>query len=1129
MSDYDPEIEDFDEDELRDQEELGDETPRKKMPWEKFSDDIEKEKQDLKDKLGETFDKHGIDKDTDIGSGEGLYKGKGKKEVSANRKKRRRMAIAASSGILGIVGGIIGLFGFFANFKLDFLLDNLDAAAFTKINATFDGRSDRWIRKYVQVRLSEFNGESEPGETFFRSTGVDTGHPFRDWYRTMRTNNFMDDLLQKNGITLVNRSSAQGLPSFTVMRVNGEDFGHDPENFRNILNNQDPRLSEILRNGDVLADVDLNRPGANKEARKIIKNIVHKETRFYNVIQRRHTRKAFQNVTGIRDWRFFETTRDRVSAKSLEIKSKFFQKVFPDPGVYAKAFGCLFGFSPCPKTTDPGSSDARATGSADGDGLTDGDDPENRPIDTDGDGVPDVDPNTGATGTIDPNTGRVDDAASGATEALRETFDPESPSPLGGRQEALERLLGKYAGKFVGKVLEKFNIITTVVSFASAMRTISTIHENIESGDVDKIAQISKGASASQAYTTLKIIQDQVKARDLAGKIELTEDQRLSLEVDASEVFQLDDMMQMLAGAERSDGFAAITHGFTENVANAQNISSAAREEFCNPEHRPHAGEWAFICNGMRIGGKSPLRAYYETSVIGDIMGAISSFWNGLESIPGVSWLVSVSDGISERLSNALMGIVGKFVDINAFMNSIMEKVIAYMAPILGLVPMITDNSNGGNIYNAAVQGAGYGAEAQMRVAGGVKAEEGSAAYEYGQQLAANYLSEKYEDMSIYDKYLSLDNMGSVASRTLFSTITTLEDFSFTKSLTSNGFFGTLGNSLMDLFSGRSFATIAGSPQELADITTYAPTQQCMELDPTENDPQDYTNADSVFPSMREDLTWQLMGDEESWFEALYEEAGDDRSKVEAVETIYNCVLLDNQVRGGLGYLGGYDSDGGLVSSSPTTTPRSSSNGNIYLLGDSLTVGMRASGSLPNQLRDAGWTTSFISAKCGRSLTLRGNFSSCNAGEGTDSTALQALDQIEEGIDQNAIRSAGTIVIGLGTNDFGVVSQGEAGLNRFRTAMEAIVTRIRTINPNNPTIYWTNLYSSIDGSCTATMPTNDCMITLNSVISESAELLDVSVINWAGAAEPYYPAGGNIHPSDYEAMAEFITTAVGAP
>ena len=105
------------------------------------------------------------------------------------------------------------------------------------------------------------------------------------------------------------------------------------------------------------------------------------------------------------------------------------------------------------------------------------------------------------------------------------------------------------------------------------------------------------------------------------------------------------------------------------------------------------------------------------------------------------------------------------------------------------------------------------------------------------------------------------------------------------------------------------------------------------------------------------------------------------------------------------------------------------SGSKMYVIGDSLTVGMRDSGDLKNKLQKAGWTVTGIDA--------------------TDSISIDASIPIVQANQNNVVGSADVVLVGLGTNPS----------TDPQAKIQAMIDAIRIANPKAQ-IVWTNAYSS---------------------------------------------------------------------
>lgn len=162
----------------------------------------------------------------------------------------------------------------------------------------------------------------------------------------------------------------------------------------------------------------------------------------------------------------------------------------------------------------------------------------------------------------------------------------------------------------------------------------------------------------------------------------------------------------------------------------------------------------------------------------------------------------------------------------------------------------------------------------------------------------------------------------------------------------------------------------------------------------------------------------------------------------------------------------------------------------VYVVGDSLTVGMRDSGGLEGKLSAQNWQVSGIQATTGIST----------------SAAIA-------GIDTAAATGAGTFVVALGTNTE----------NNFEQKVNDTIARLKALGQGgNPNIFWVNLYSQ----------KNDYSGE-NEVLSRLSSSLGYTVIDWKGEVtgnSGSYPfAGDGIHHdgTGYNAKADFLVRSLG--
>lgn len=170
-------------------------------------------------------------------------------------------------------------------------------------------------------------------------------------------------------------------------------------------------------------------------------------------------------------------------------------------------------------------------------------------------------------------------------------------------------------------------------------------------------------------------------------------------------------------------------------------------------------------------------------------------------------------------------------------------------------------------------------------------------------------------------------------------------------------------------------------------------------------------------------------------------------------------------------------------------------NSKLYVLGDSLTVGMRDQGQLSEKLTSNGWTDITIQATSGDNIAA----------------VLPKVDA-----DQTKISEASTAVIGLGTNPD----------TDFPARLNELVTKIRSYN-NDIKLFWINVYSDGVG--------RDNQQTVNQELNHASAELNFTIINWRGEAtanpDAYPFAADHVHhtPEGFVARAAFVTEKIGVP
>src|SRR5665213_1346163 len=217
------------------------------------------------------------------------------KDSASNWRKRRAAMLIGGTISVFLVAGIVFMFGFLNVFKLDGIMSNIDAASFARLNGVQQQRSYAWMKSYMLMRMADIGDNPDLSKgpksdnKYFRASGVNTGSPVMDWYRTMRTSKFEQDVFNKHGIYFT--SSYKYENNRVVVRpakivFSGEEIPFDLSsadydaidkgNFDYIANNS--KLSKYI---------DIHFFNNDAEARAAMKEMVNTNLRSGQVFKRR--------------------------------------------------------------------------------------------------------------------------------------------------------------------------------------------------------------------------------------------------------------------------------------------------------------------------------------------------------------------------------------------------------------------------------------------------------------------------------------------------------------------------------------------------------------------------------------------------------------------------------------------------------------------------------------------------------------------------------------------------------------------------------------------------------------------------------------------------------------------------
>lgn len=788
----------------------------------------------------------------------------------ANRSNRSKFLLFGGIGA-GLIGVTITLFFFLGSFKLQGLMANVEERAFLRNNATLDTRSTKLMSAYIRARLLDIGDHpnfSNPDfvrddNLLFRSNRVDRNNPFFDWYRTLRTSQFEQKVFEQHGIKFTSVVTPEGkfrpgqidisgerpIP-FTTADISTSDF--------NKLAQGD--IATIQKFGKI---VDTKVFDNNKAGRIAIKKVVYDNTEWWQVFKRRSLRKAIQNMTGVKSWRFFETTRDKITDKKIDIRNRIIEDMLPDDSLIQNIARCFYGLSTCVNSRDE--ADSRIQADANGIKTEAPPEEENTPKET-------------------------------ANEAEISKTAPALDAA--GISDALKKIL--VAADIFNRLL---NIPFTLDMLASVDKGIS---------HVVKLVVVARGMQAAGLFQVFETSSDQMKT----GQVSSQEVNAFMQNLDTETASQGWD--SVIDG--KGDPSKAYNTGQCSQDAQAL-------EEKDPQQYKAKYGIYAPLCQDQRISSAANAQTIQNDykSTIGSVVHPIVSFWENLKSTPIignliglVEWFGNLTNKIISPIVNSVLSALG----LKDNLQAAIAWVFAKTSNFLGLT-ILKGYESAGTMVNWLIQGGSYTAESSARQEGAALTTPATKVAALN--AIAQSTTDQKNAYSLYDKVASLDNTDSLAFRgaTALSSLQSDPSASIVSALSST--WSSAVKNVASIFSGHTFAATPNgyAASQFAGIETYDYPQQCYDLDPITAQPlQGSTNALEIFskyglqPSAAQMAaleSWDTETNSKAFFDTIYavilsNPAYQDNADDIAIQ-IYNCNLLDTVTRGSLGYIFGYTKD----------------------------------------------------------------------------------------------------------------------------------------------------------------------------------------------------------------------------
>lgn len=841
-----------------------------------------------------------------------------------NIKNRFARFSNTKKAVVGVVGGgvvatllgvIIGFFGFLNVFRLDHWMQNIELSTFARYEADMDNRSSKWLQAYLMTRLfydvSPGPGDSDfrprdPDNIIFRAERVDNNNYFTDWYKTMRASRFEQDLWEKQGIKFVSNiyRDANGNRQIrpAVIRVNSTEMTFYPnaDEIAAIESGDVNRLNNRLRD---FVDVERfdrdenNRRSPDSQARRAIKEAVNENTKAYQVIQRYYLRKSIQNMTGVRSWRFFENSRDKIAETKIQIRNKLITKALPESTKSGKIVQCIFGIADCSSTSRDSADPATQTSVRD--------------------------PNGSCSGNADArcDTGvNNDETSDNAEDTVRNNGEAETSVTEGvGGEADYDVSIHK---KIVSSIVSKLNVGTGLVA---TVDMLNTVNNSMKSGALTNMVYMARATQYIGVFTTFAIIGDQMRSGEDVNEAEVGAVMQIVDAAGQSEAWQ--SVVEPSGDTTGQVSAASIQ----ELASKAQQCSSDNQERLELPDNANAVEQLdtVFMCDSEKIGGADTAKTIQDgwNNTVGTIMAPIFAVYEK----SGLSSVVSAINGAIDAVLGPIMEQTLAALGLGDDVEDIIGWLVGKTASLLGAGPIMNENTPDAKYTNAAVSGAAASAEFASRYSGAALTTPESQAR--AEQTVAYFRQDQNLTQSNFERYFALSNPKSLAATSLFSV----------SSMNAGQLVSSVFSSIAATPGRILFSTNANAATEdgyraasFAGVETYDFPPVCMNNDPSANPVlADLTNADDLGLIRASDLTMELMEDSNNFYARLYQ---DNAGKGTEIQKVYNCVILDNMIKGATTatFTDQFTAKNSLSQSTPSPSTQPATPANVETSGDTV-------------------------------------------------------------------------------------------------------------------------------------------------------------------------------------------------
>ncbi len=979
--------------------------------------------------------------------------------IALRGKARRRTLIGGGIGA-GLVTVIVVFFLSLLPLKIIGMVENLQHRFFASSENAVQNETEillsNYIKKYITPALSICKGSTIDKNC---NPVVGTGtNPVLGLYRAWGQAKLENTLAEKYGIEFKKVGTNYYLKS-PNMPTSGSDFTKDGEDITRFVDGKDKKLYR----GNLFQQV------SRSEVRQSVRVAMSQETKWKQVMYRFKVGRMLEHKYGIKRCVFFCKTQDKLAdwkdAKTNKLKANAAKVLLSERVLGPRAqnlsliLQCVLAGDACKpnKKVD--------NGGVNGEGRTQ----FNRDLQNQLDNL-----------AQKYGQQTVDQIINDSKVILKDGFT----------RYAVDKVISEVVSKFTSNDATTeaasqaaADAIPLVNALNIAAKTIGTVKS--AGPKIKSMAYAANAASMVSLYMLYRTHADEIKSGHVDSAL-------VGSMVDTLGPGQHTDSDGSTSGASAEGSplyDSLIGSGSSSSTALLNNLlpakAYATTQYLCDNGKPVPAGK--LICpeeDLRKENALSGISAAFDTPPL-SVLGTAADFWN------------SSVGHVASWVGNLLGGLISNFPGVKQLSDTV-AKVIrpVFEAIVQYLVPSpISDNMSGGRTFDMMAGGADVAGNdfAHHGLGGRVLSGPEAASITNEQQQEAQ---QSFKRSSLLAKIFSKDSQFSLVNKLATAMPTNL-----------GATFASIGSSLLhNPFSTilNGFSSILGQGHASAAATT----DMCSSGGPFGVTCYGYTDGDlPQDPEAYWDQNCQNPKSLENWNNNTYTNSATGQAENKTTDP---CLLIQATV----GSAGGYFSDStltpdDLADSSTGTTgnlPSDISNKNVYVIGDSLTDGMKTTGNLAQQLTSAGWNPSQIEDTVGINVA-------------NSIPRLQA--------DSGNVWSAGTVIVELGTNNCSLSGGSPSCMSAaaFEDQITSFVGAIKKINPT-ARIYWVNIYTT-KGSVYQS---------INQALSSKASALGYKVIDWASEvtnnpAKYSFDSQLGVHQtggSGYTSMAGFVVGALGA-